>query len=362
MDLRMNVPPQPEAAALPDRVRSALATLQRRRDVLGLLSYGGSAGSLEDRRAGALWLRPLLGATDVENLVVCAGAASLLAALVTTFVRSGEAIVTEALAYPGIRAVCRHFGVPLFGVPLDGEGIIPSALAEACQRHRPKFLYCTPTIQNPTTATMSRGRRLEIAEVARQFDLTVFEDDAYALLPKEPSPPLASIIPDRTYYISSLSKCITPGLRIAFCVGPEASRAQMTEGVRVITLLAPPLTAAVASQWIDDGSASAIRDAVRTECVARQAIARRILGGETIAAHPAGPHLWLSLPGEWKIPEFGVHLRANGVAAKGDGFAVDGVHPNALRIGLGAPRTRDELVRGLEFLETALREESMRVS
>lgn len=360
MELRLNVPPQPQV--LHDRMASALGALQRRGDLADLLTYGSTAGSREDREAAALWLQPRLGSVSPDDVVICAGGASLLAALVTSFAAPGDTIVAEALTYPGIRAECRHFGLALVGAATDDEGIIPSALAEICQRNRPKILYCTPTIQNPTTATMSAERRSEIAAVAKEFDLIIFEDDAYGMLPVDAPPPIATFAPDRTFYMASLSKCISPGLRIAYCVGPESGKAQMTEGVRVVTFLAPRLMVGLASQLIGDGSALAILDAIRSECAARQAMARLILDGEQVAAKPEGPHLWLPLAGEWQIPELGAYLRANGLAAKGDGFAVDGAHPNALRVCLGAPQGLEDLVQGLEFLKNTLREQRMRIS
>lgn len=360
MELRLNVPPQPLQAALGDRVMAAIGSLGRRNDVLDLLSYASTAGSLEDRSAGAAWLAARLGAIPADDVLICAGGASLLTALATTLAKPGDTIVTEALTYPGIRAVCRHFGMSLAGVAMDDEGIIPAALIEACEQFQPKILYCTPTIQNPTTSTMSQQRRSEIAAVAKRFDLLIFEDDAYGMLPTDAPPPLASFAPDRTYYMSSLSKCVAPGLRVAYCVGPEAGRARLSEGIRVVTLHAPPLMVAIASQWIENGSALAIRDAIRSESAARQTIARQILEEETVAAHPEGPHLWLSLADEWNIPELGAYLRTHGVAVKGDGFAVDGVHANALRIGLGAARTREALTSSLLFLKDTLRGRSMR--
>jgi len=354
MDLRLNVPPQPPEATLRARFASALRALQSRADFPDMLNYSATQGRSEDRQAAALWLRPRLGKVDPDEVLVCSGGASLLAALATTFASRDDVIVTEALAYPGIRAVCRHFGMPLVGVAADGEGIMPSALAETCKRVRPKILYCTPTIQNPTTATMSLKRRYEIADVARRFDLTIFEDDAYGMLPEDAPPPLATMAPERTYYMASLSKAVCPGLRVAYCVGPEEGRARMIEGVRVVTLHAAPLMVALASLWIEDGSAWAVLGAVRSECVARQAIARQILNGRRIHCDPNGPHLWLSLSGRWNIPELGAYLREKGVAAKGDGFAVDGVHPNALRIGLGAAGSRQDLALNLEFLAGVL--------
>jgi DNA-binding transcriptional MocR family regulator len=360
MDFRLNVPPQPPEVR--EKLAAAFAAVPQGEDFLERLSYGTTPGRLEDREAAARWLRPRLADVAAEDVVICAGGASLLVALITTFAKPGDAVVTEALTYPGIRAVCRHFGMPLHGVPVDAEGIIPAALAETCARVRPKILYCTPTIQNPTTATMSPRRRSEIAAVAEAYGLTILEDDAYGMLPTDGPPPLAVFAPDRTFYLASLSKCITPGLRLAYCVGPEPRRAEMTEGVRVVTFLASQLMAAVATQLIEEGAAAAILEAIRRESIARQAMAREILSGHPIAAHPEGPHLWLTLTGEWQVPELGFYLRENGVTAKGDGFAVDGAHPNALRIGLGTPQTRDELARGLEFVAATLREEPLRVA
>ncbi len=359
MDFRLNVPPQP--LEISELMASALRTVSDRHDFLDRLTYGSTAGRFEDREAGALWLQPRLGGILADDVVICAGGASLLVALVTSFTGPGDTIVAEELTYPGIRAVSRHFGRPLVPVAMDEEGIVPAALADVCQRLRPKVLYCTPTIQNPTTATMSLERRSEIASVAEEFDLIILEDDAYGMLQTEVPPPLAKLAPDRTFYMASLSKCLAPGLRIAYCIGPDYLRAEMTEGVRVVTFLASQLMAGIATQLIEDGSAEAILAAIRSESVARQAIARRVLAGQQIAAHPEGPHLWLPLPGDWLIPELGTYLRTKGVTAKGDGFAVDGAHPNALRVGLGTPRTREELANGLEIIMDTLHQGRFRI-
>jgi DNA-binding transcriptional MocR family regulator len=208
---------------------------------------------------------------------------------------------------------------------------------------------------------MSRRRRSEIAEIAEAFDLTILEDDAYGMLPSKSVPPVATFAPDRTFYMSSLSKCLSPPLRIAYCVGPRARRAEMTEGVRVVTFLASQLNAGVATQLINDGSAQEMLDAIRAESIARQTIARQSLQGFEMAAHREGPHSWLQLPGEWHVPELGALLRDRGIAAKGDGFAVDGVDPNALRVALGAPASREQLTQVLATLRSTIEEEQLRI-
>jgi DNA-binding transcriptional MocR family regulator len=75
---------------------------------------------------------------------------------------------------------------------MDAEGMLPEALEEACQLRRPRLLYLVPTIQNPTTATMSAQRRQALLAVAKRHDLTVIEDDPYWLLAGDAAPPLAA--------------------------------------------------------------------------------------------------------------------------------------------------------------------------
>jgi len=117
----------------------------------------------------------------------------------------------------------------------------------------------------------------------------------------------------------------------------------------------------VATQLIEDGSAGEILNAIRAESIIRQTIARQMLEGLKIAAHPAGPHLWLSLQEQWRIPELGEVMRDRGVGAKGDGFAVDGVHPNALRVALGASSSSEQLTQDLATLRATLAEENLRI-
>ncbi len=88
-----------------------------------------------------------------------------------------------------------HTGVRRRRVAMDEQGVLPDARVSACRQYRPKAVYLTPTIHNPTTATMPPARRAEIAELVRANDLLLFEDDAYGML--EPgAKPLACLIPE----------------------------------------------------------------------------------------------------------------------------------------------------------------------
>jgi DNA-binding transcriptional MocR family regulator len=83
----------------------------------------------------------------------------------------------------------------------------------------------------------------------------IFEDDIYGRLPREAPQPLGAIVPELTYCIVSLAKCLMPGLRIAYCVAPNSSTARLAAAIRATSLMAPPLMSSLVTQWIGDGRA-----------------------------------------------------------------------------------------------------------
>ncbi|MCY1508296.1 enduracididine biosynthesis enzyme MppQ [compost metagenome] len=178
--------------------------------------------------------------------------------------------------------------------------------------------------------------------------MAIIEDDAYGALPVAPPPALAALAPDLVYYIGGLAKCLSPALRIAYLVVPDSRSSVRIEGViRATAGLASPLTAAIATRWIEDGTADAVLGAIRTETAARQKIAENVLPKDTAVSDPHAFHVWLRLPRPWTRGEFSGRLQAAGIAVvPSDAFAV-GPAPEAVRLGLGAAATQEELRRSL---------------
>ena len=208
-----------------------------------------------------------------------------------------------------------------------------------------------PSIDNPTTATMGLARRQAIAAVAERHGVTIIEDDAYGALADDAPPPIAAIAPETTWHIASLSKCATPALRIAYVVSPGLPQTlRLSAEIRSTSLMASPLTSALAARWAANGTLDDIVDAIRRENVERQKIARRVLG-EAAAAHPEGHHLWLTLPGHWRRAEFVGHALHSGLAVvPSDAFATTGRPPDAVRVSLGIVPDRQQLDRALQRL------------
>jgi DNA-binding transcriptional MocR family regulator len=301
---------------------------------------------------------------EPERVVVSPGAQPALLAVLGTVAGPGDAVLTDTLTYPGIRGAAAQLGVRLIGVAADVDGLSPEAVEAACREFQPKALYCVPTIHNPTTTTMPLGRRRAIAEMARQHELRIVEDDAYGLLPSDPLPAIASLAPDICFHISTVSKVLSPALRVAYLVAPNARCAgRLCAALRANVLMASPLLTGLMTTWVQDGTASMIVSAIRRECAARQKIAHAVLPVGSFDAHPEGLHLWLRLPERWDRLVFVAHLRRqDGLAVvPTDAFAVGGAAgpptPDAVRISLGAAPSGEVLRSALRLVAEALREE-----
>lgn len=354
-DLSMNLPPQPAAADLENRIALGIAAIAREAGLSAHLSYRESGGSKAERDAAAAWLRPRLPTADGDRLLICPGTQNALFDILLAIAKPGDVVLTEALTYPGMKAAAAYTGVRLVGVAMDEHGVRPDALAAACRAQAPKAVYLIPTIHNPTTATMPPERRAEVAAILRSHDVPLIEDDAYGMLAPDVVP-LAALVPERSYFCATLSKCIAPGLRVSFLLAPDReAAASVADALRATAQMPPFLMVALVARWLEDGSADAIIAAIRAEAVARQKLAADVLARHPYAAHPSGHHLWIPLPHSWTRTEFAAHVQSQGLAVVGEeAFALEAGQPPAVRVSLGAAGSRSELVRALEILAAAL--------
>ena len=358
IDLSTNWPPHFRDQKLIARLWQGVTSLNAPGGMDLLLNYQETGGAASDRAAGAHWLSKKFPSLAAERVLVCPGAQGALFAIAAQLAGPGEPICAGAMTYPGFRSLAAHQVWRLVPVAMDDEGLIPEAFERACRQHRPKALYTTPTLHNPTIATMPVSRREAIAAIAREHHVPIIEDDAYGMLPRQPPPPLATFAPELTYYVSSLAKCLSPALRVAYVVPPDPRAASRLAGaVRATMSMTSPLTAAIATRWIQDGTADAVLAAIRTEMNERQEIARAVLPPEMIRAHPEGLHLWLRLPSPWTRGAFMNQLHASGISVtSSDVFALE-APPEAVRLSLGRAYSLAELRRGLETIATLLNEQ-----
>ncbi|WP_187427614.1 PLP-dependent aminotransferase family protein [Comamonas sp. Z1] len=358
LDLSMNTPPPPAGVDFDDLLKQGLSQVMMGADTALLMTYHLGGGSDSDRKAGARWLEPMFGSLDSAQVVVCPGAQAAIAALILALTKPGDVILTEPASYPGLRTAATQFGRRIVAVEADQHGMVPEMLEQACHQHQPGLLYLNPTLQNPTAITIPERRRKELANIAKRCNVRIVEDDPYWLLADAPPPPTATFAQEQVSYISTLSKCLTPGLRVAFVlIRDPHERERFLVALRSFALMVAPLTAALATQWILDGSAAALMEGVRKEARLRHWMARDILAGR-YSGTGDGLHVWLELPGYWNSSQLARAADNEGIAVTpAEAFATSATGSgsvNAIRISLGSIKDRGRLQTGLQRLSHLL--------
>lgn len=349
VDMTMNLPPEPIEGELETLMQAGIDSLKPHLN--SLLRYQDFGGTQADREAGVRWLLRRWKGISTDQVLVCPGAQSALLSIFTLLKAAGPGatICCASLTYPGVRALAAQLGVRLVGLPMDDEGIDAVAFAAACAQHAPRALYCNPTFHNPTTITLSERRRVALAKVARNYQVPIIEDDAYGMLPRQSVPPLATHAPELTFYIAGLAKCMGAGLRLAYVVAPDAIEARRLSGaMRATTVMASPLNAALATEWIRTGAADMLLNAIRREAAARQRIAAELLPAASYYSQPEAFHLWITLAPHWTRAAFSHRLGTFGISVvPSDAFAVSEAPPEAVRVCLGGNIGHQELRRAL---------------
>ena len=295
IDLSINVPPQ----VLSDRLLAAtLGRLSQRLGAAAFGAYAPAAGLPQHRTAMARWLAGQGLDYPADGVLLCHGAQHALWVAFAATCPPDGVILTEAITYPGAIQITRASGRRLVGLAMDGEGILPEALEEALARlatARPRVLYATPTLQNPTTATMSVGRRHDIVRLCRRHDVTIVEDDVYAALADPGLPRLAALAPERTLHVGGLSKTLSPGLRIGSLALPPGWIAPALAALQASSTMAPPLTGLIMEEWLADGTAASVAASIRAEAARRAVLAETLLPEGSLRAATCF-HVWLPMP------------------------------------------------------------------
>lgn len=291
-----------------------LATIARAGSLSTYLDHHPGEADLRHRQAGAAWISRLGLVAEAGQVAVTNGAQQGISAALMGTLRPGDTLLTEKLTYAPLKGLARHLGLRLVGVSMDEEGLLPDALEAACRQWPAKALYFTPTVQTPTTATMSEQRRREIGRIVHRHGLVVIEDDVFGHLPTTRPVPLAAFAPERTIFVTGLSKSAAPGLRIGYVYAPERLIAPVRTAVGLSSWMSPPLMMEVATRWITDGTADDLNARQRAHAERRFDMARRVLNGHDFKPHlHQAMHLWLSLPERWSAEAFAIAAEQAGV-------------------------------------------------
>jgi DNA-binding transcriptional MocR family regulator len=346
VDLELNYP---VLAEQPGLMADSLAHLLHPDSLFTVMQPIGVVGTSTAREAAASLLTRREWAPDPDRILFAGNGRQAIAATIAALVPVGERLGVEALTYPVVKAIAGRVGVNLVPLAIDENGLIPDAVRAAHRAGPLRAVYLQPTLHNPLGVAIPDQRRAELADILHDCEMYAIEDAVYGFLHDEP--PLASLAPDHTVLVESLSKRLAPGLSVGFAVAPDRLTNRIAMALRSGGWAADHFAIAASTQWISDGTAATITQAKRRDAAARQEIVRKHLAGFAVQSDPRAYHCWWVLPAPWRAETFVAAAARRGIAVTpAAAFAVGPGHaPNAVRLALGSP-TLEVLTGGLDVL------------
>ncbi|MFM9379906.1 PLP-dependent aminotransferase family protein [Pseudomonas sp. UV AK001] len=334
IDLNFNYPSLPGQA---DLLRTALRQLALSGDLEALLRYQPHAGRQHERASVARHLQARGLSVDAEQVLIVNGAQQGLAVTLMAQLNPGDVIAADALTYSGFKVLAEALHLEVVAIPVTANGPDLAALDRLCRSRPVRAVYSMPTLHNPLGWVMPLAQREHLVAIARQHDLTIIEDAAYAFLVDNPPPPLADLAPERTVYVSGLSKNIATGLRVGFIAAPLKIVPALDRIIRATTWNTPGVMTAMACGWLDDGTVTLLEAQKRDDARARQVLAAEILQGLPMVGHPSSYFLWLPLPEDARSDQVVIELMKEQISVtNAEPFTVSAHVPHAIRLALGS--------------------------
>jgi 2-aminoadipate transaminase len=245
-----------------------------------------------------------------DGLIVTTGSQQALDLIGKTLINPGDTVIVEGPTFLATIQCFRLYGANVIAAPIDDQGVQTDALEALIVQHKPKFVYLIPTFGNPSGATLSLQRRLQVLQMAVQHQVPVVEDDPYGDLYFDVPPPpsllaLSAQVPgsrDWLIYCGSLSKVLSPGLRVGWLVAPPELLALATMCKQFSDAHTSTFAQATAAQYLKAGRMPAtlahVRRVYAERALTMGACLRNELGDSIEFTQPGGGlFFWARLTG-----------------------------------------------------------------
>ena len=334
------------------------------------LQYGATEGYNPLREQLAAFMTAK-GATDVaaDNLIVTTGSQQALDLLGKTLVSPGDKVIVEGPTFLATIQCFRLYGAELISAPIDGNGVKTDELEKLIAEHKPKFVYLIPTFGNPSGAMLSLERRKAVLEMAVKHNTLIVEDDPYGDLYFGDAPPpsllnLSATVPgsrDLLVHCGSLSKVLSPGLRIGWLVAPPPIMDKLVIAKQAADLHTNALAQRILHRFLTDNDldahiATIIRAYGRQKEAMIAAIRDHFPAGVQCTDPEGGMFLWVTLPeGMSSMALFDAAIRKKVAFVPGTPFYVDRKDSNTLRLNFSCS-DEPTIVEGIRRLGTSIKE------
>ncbi|NIZ14603.1 PLP-dependent aminotransferase family protein [Phaeobacter sp. HF9A] len=306
-------------------------------DRLALLNYPTRDAYRDVRQAVVDWLSDTaLGPLDESDIVLTHGGQNAVMTVLQTILQDSEpTILVEDLSYAGFRRAAEVLRAKVVGVAIDEHGVIPEALEVAIRNSGASVLCTSPEVHNPTGTFTPLERRQAILAVLKRHGVQVMEDDCYRM-GEARAPTYRALAPELGWHVTSISKSLTPALRVGFAIAPVGKTSALRRMAEYGYFgLAQPL-AEVTRILLTDPRSKPLVQKVRAEMAEYVRVAVNVLGAFELTWDSQVPFVWLRLPSGWRAGAFTRAAEAQGVQLRSaDEFALrDGRAPNAVRIAI----------------------------
>jgi 2-aminoadipate transaminase len=299
----------PDTSTFPPETFAAQMTKIAQESSAKALQYGPTEG-FEGTKAAIGRVMAAEGMSpNPDDIIVTTGGQQALDLITKTLVDPGDVVICEAPTYPGAVPVFCSYEAETHQIPMDEDGMRVDELEALMDRldsqgRKPKFVYSVPSFQNPAGVTLSLERRRRLVELARSREVLVVEDNPYGLLRFEgdPQPPLYQLDGgDYVVYVGTLSKILSPGIRLGWAVAPPPVMEKMVLGKQATDLCTSTLTQYFALEYFAEDRWRAYVDSLRDIYRARrdamlEALERHFPPQATWTRPGGGLFVWATLP------------------------------------------------------------------
>ncbi|WP_349829148.1 PLP-dependent aminotransferase family protein [Brevibacterium litoralis] len=320
------------------------------------LQYGPVIGEPEMREAAAKRLTESSCPASPDQILVTSGSQQGLGLAGQTLLNAGDVVLAENPTFVSALSAFRLQGAVCRGVESDEHGLVPADLERKILEHSPKALYTIPTFQNPTGVTMPAARRKEIADVLVRHSIWLIEDDPYSELRYEgEAVPAISADPrldDKSLLLGTLSKVLSPGLRIGWVRGPEEIIGHMANAKQAVSLGTSTVDQLAAAHYIQRTDIPGTLVPVRETYAARRDRMWEVLpavlpAGSHVTRPSGGMFMWATLPTGFDTSALVADIAAaDTVYVPGSNFYVEDPDHRTIRFSF-VSNTPDRIEEGL---------------
>ncbi|MBE6023696.1 MAG: PLP-dependent aminotransferase family protein [Cellulosilyticum sp.] len=337
-------------------VSNYLRDIAKEPDFYKLLQYGTIDYDELQIKAACKWFNYFGLKSGKSHIIYSNGSQNGLFATMASLFHKGERIATLPTTYPGLKTTAKILGIQLQPLPLFDGKITRQSLEYVYKNHNVKGFYFIPDFNNPTSEIMDLKTRKMIANFCNTYKLPVIEDAIYTLFIPKPLPPIASFTPQYGIFISSVSKIMSPGLRLALVHAPSQFYKPIWECLYAMHITSPALMTQLFTRIVISGCFDEIRALRIAELEKRNQVFDALCPTLYTIGHLHSPIRWLLLPSTITPSSFEKKAFDHGLQVyAADRFIIGSEKiPNAIRLSLISAHLLEDYKKGLELLNKLL--------